>query len=133
MAGYLSVHLFLYGGTTAFNSYYDRDEGPVGGMLEPPGVSPGLLPFSLAVQALGLPLALLVGRGFTLAWLLLFLVFTAASTRGCGSRPGPPPRWPPSRWARARWASRWAGWRWRRGVRWHRPAAPSACSARPWS
>jgi len=77
--GYFSVHLFLYGGTTAFNSYYDRDEGPVGGMLEPPGVSPGLLPFSLAVQALGLPLALLVGRGFTLAWLLLFLVFAAYS------------------------------------------------------
>jgi 1,4-dihydroxy-2-naphthoate octaprenyltransferase len=77
--GYLSVHLFLYGGTTAFNSYYDRDEGPVGGMLEPPGVSPGLLPFSLAVQALGLPLALLVGRGFTVAWLLLFLVFAAYS------------------------------------------------------
>ncbi len=77
--GYLSIHLFLYGGTTAFNSYYDRDEGPVGGMLTPPGVSPGLLPFSLAVQALGLPLALLVGRGFTLAWILLFLVFAAYS------------------------------------------------------
>ncbi len=77
--GYLSIHLFLYGGTTAFNSYYDRDEGPVGGMLAPPGVSPGLLPFSLAVQVLGLPLALLVGRGFTLAWVLLFLVFAAYS------------------------------------------------------
>jgi 1,4-dihydroxy-2-naphthoate octaprenyltransferase len=77
--GYLSIHLFLYGGTTAFNSFYDRDEGPVGGMLEPPGVSPGLLPFSLAVQALGLPLAWLVGPTFTLAWLLLFLVFAAYS------------------------------------------------------
>lgn len=77
--GYLAVHLFLYGGTTAFNSYYDRDEGPVGGMLEPPAVSPGLLPFSLAVQALGLPLALLVGPAFTAAWLVLFLVFAAYS------------------------------------------------------
>ncbi|MEJ2287241.1 MAG: hypothetical protein P8Y02_01120 [Deinococcales bacterium] len=49
--GYLSLHLFLYGGTTAFNSYYDRDEGPVGGMpalacglasypCEPRGASP---------------------------------------------------------------------------------------------
>jgi len=77
--GYLSVHLFLYGGTTAFNSFYDRDEGPVGGMLEPPGVEPGLLPFSLIVQALGLPPAWFVGPAFTLAWLLLFLVFAAYS------------------------------------------------------
>ncbi len=77
--GYVSIHLFLYGGTTAFNSYYDRDEGPVGGMLEPPPVSRGLLPFSLVVQAMGLPLALLVGRAFALAWLLLFLVFAAYS------------------------------------------------------
>ncbi len=77
--GYLAVHLFLYGGTTAFNSYYDRDEGPVGGMLEPPAVSRGLLPFSLAVQALGLPLALVVGGRFALAWLLLFVIFAAYS------------------------------------------------------
>jgi len=77
--GYVAVHLFLYGGTTAFNSYYDRDEGPVGGMLEPPGVTPGLLPFSLIVQALGVPPALAVGGRFTLAWLLLFLVFAAYS------------------------------------------------------
>ena len=77
--GALSLHLFLYGGTTAFNSYYDRDEGPVGGMLRPPPVEAGLLPFSLAVQAVGLALALPVGPAFTGAWLLLFVVFTAYS------------------------------------------------------
>lgn len=77
--GYLAVHVFLYGGTTAFNSYYDRDQGPVGGMLRPPGVSPGLLPFSLIVQALGLPLAWSVGPAFGLVWLGLFLVFAACS------------------------------------------------------
>lgn len=77
--GYLSVHLFLYGGTTAFNSYFDRDEGPIGGMRVPPPVDAGLLPFSLGVQALGLPLAWLVGAPFALAWLALFAVFTAYS------------------------------------------------------
>jgi 1,4-dihydroxy-2-naphthoate octaprenyltransferase len=77
--GALSLHVFLYGGTTAFNSYYDRDEGPVGGMLAPPPVDAGLLPFALAMQALGLALALPVGRAFTLAWLALFAVFTAYS------------------------------------------------------
>jgi 4-hydroxybenzoate polyprenyltransferase len=77
--GYVSLHLFLYCGTTAFNSYYDRDAGPVGGMLRPPPVDPGLLPFSLIVQALGVPLAALVGGPFLLVWLVLFAVFTAYS------------------------------------------------------
>ena len=77
--GYLSLHLFLYGGTNAFNSFYDRDEGPIGGLLEPPPVDVGLLRFSLIVQALGLPLALPLGWPFTLAWLLLFATATAYS------------------------------------------------------
>ncbi len=77
--GWLSLHLFLYGGTTAFNSYYDRDEGPVGGMLHPPAVDAGLLPFSLIVQAVGLGLAVFVGASFTAAWTVLFLVFAAYS------------------------------------------------------
>ena len=77
--GWISLHVFLYGGTTAFNSYYDRDEGPVGGMLHPPAVDPGLLPFSLAVQGIGLLVAVAVGIPFTFAWLALFAVFTAYS------------------------------------------------------
>lgn len=77
--GWLSLHLFLYGGTTAFNSYYDRDEGPVGGMLHPPAVDAGLLPFSLIVQAVGLVLAMFVGAAFTVAWTALFLVFAGYS------------------------------------------------------
>ena len=78
-AAFVSLHVFLYGGTNAFNSYYDEDEGPIGGMLHPPAVDPGLLPFSLAFQALGLPLALVAGLPFAAAWLALFAVFTAYS------------------------------------------------------
>ena len=33
---FLLLHLGLYGGATAYNSYYDRDEGPIGGMKYPP-------------------------------------------------------------------------------------------------
>lgn len=76
---YVALHLFLYGGTTAFNSYFDRDEGPVGGLLVPPPVDVGLLRFSLVVQALGLLLALFVGASFTVAWLALFVIATAYS------------------------------------------------------
>ncbi|MBA3533880.1 MAG: UbiA prenyltransferase family protein [Ardenticatenales bacterium] len=78
-AGYVTLHLFLYGGGTAFNSYYDKDEGPIGGMAEPPPVDRGLFWFSLLVQLLGFPLALWVGPSFTLMWLILCLAMIAYS------------------------------------------------------
>lgn len=77
--GFASLHVFLYGGTTAFNSYYDRDQGPIGGMVSPPRVGAGLLPFSLSVQALGVPFAAAVGTTFLVVWLLLFSLAFAYS------------------------------------------------------
>ena len=77
--GWLALHVFLYGGTTAFNSYYDRDEGPIGGVRHPRPVDAGLLRFSLVVQALGLPLAWLVSPAFALTYLLLFALAGAYS------------------------------------------------------
>src|SRR5258708_39537110 len=57
--GFVAFHFFLYSGATAFNSYYDRDVGPVSGLERPPSVVPALRPFSLAVQGVGaLPSAL---------------------------------------------------------------------------
>src|ERR1700724_1119894 len=60
LIGFVALHVFLYSGATAFNSYYDRDVGPVGGLEHPPQVVPALLPFSIAVQAVGWLLALFV-------------------------------------------------------------------------
>src|SRR5258706_360300 len=73
--GFVAFHFFLYSGTTAFNSYYDRDVGPVGGLERPPSVSPGLLPFSLAVQAVGALVAALVNLPF----LSVYVLFLALS------------------------------------------------------
>ena len=67
--GFVAFHVFLYGGITAYNSYYDRDEGPVGGLRVPPPVTPGLLAFSLSVQAIGLGMAVYVGPLFALVYL----------------------------------------------------------------
>lgn len=66
--GFIAFHFFLYSGATAFNSYYDRDVGPVGGLERPPNVAPALLPFSLAVQGVGAVLAALVNLPFWLAY-----------------------------------------------------------------
>jgi 4-hydroxybenzoate polyprenyltransferase len=68
LLAFLAFHVFLYGGATAFNSYYDRDEGPVGGLERPPPIVAELLPFSLAVKAFGWLLAALVNWAFFLAY-----------------------------------------------------------------
>ena len=69
-AAFFSLHLFLYPAATAFNSAYDRDEGPVGGLEAPPPVPEGLLGFSLALAALGAVLAVPAGGAFLLCYAL---------------------------------------------------------------
>ena len=76
---FIAIHIFLYGGTTAYNSYYDRDEGPVGGLEKPPAITPELLPFSLAVQAIGALLAAFVNVTFFTFYIVIFILFTAYS------------------------------------------------------
>lgn len=58
---FLAIHVFLYGGTTLFNSYYDRDQGPITGMERPVALPPWALPFSVAWQAVGAVAAWWVG------------------------------------------------------------------------
>jgi 4-hydroxybenzoate polyprenyltransferase len=123
LAGWIAFTVGLSGGATAFNSYYDRDIGPVGGLRRPPPVVAALLPFSLAVIAAGLPLAWLGGgAGAALVYVaaaLLFLLYshprarlkrhpwlsmgTVALASGflcfvagvlCAAGPVPPPAWP---------------------------------------
>ncbi|MBI3467680.1 MAG: UbiA prenyltransferase family protein [Planctomycetes bacterium] len=71
--GFAAFHVFLYGGTNMFNSYYDRDEGPIGGLEHPPPVDSGLLFGSLALKIVGLALAFLVGVPFVVCYVLFML------------------------------------------------------------
>ncbi len=77
--GFVSFHVFLYGGITAYNSYYDRDEGPVGGLRSPPPVIGLLLPFSLLVQVVGFALAVAVGFWFAFLYAMGMLLSVAYS------------------------------------------------------
>ena len=69
ITAFLALHVFLYGGATLFNSYYDRDDGPVIGMERPLALPPWALPFSLLWQALGGLLALMVSLPFVVFYL----------------------------------------------------------------
>lgn len=77
--GFVAFHVFLYGGITAYNSYYDRDEGPVGGLLRPPPVTPALLGFSIAIQLVGLGLSLLAGWELAVLYGVVMLLSVAYS------------------------------------------------------
>ncbi|MGI8915286.1 MAG: UbiA family prenyltransferase [Chloroflexota bacterium] len=73
---FIAYHVFLYGGATAFNSAYDRDQGPVGGLRHPPPVDPFLLPWSLGILVFGLVLAL--ARPWTACLYFLILLLALA-------------------------------------------------------
>ena len=78
------LQVCFYGGTTAFNSHYDKDEGPVGGLEAPPPPGPWLLPGSLALQAIGLALAVVVDLRFFAAcalYAVLGVAYSHPSTR----------------------------------------------------
>lgn len=90
--GFLLVHLALYPGANAFNTAYDRDTGPIGGLARPPTVPAGLARASTALQAAGAALAPLVGWAFALAYGGLWAIFSAYSH-------------PRTRWKRWPWVS----------------------------
>lgn len=77
---FASVHLLLFGGATAYNSYWDRDKGPVGGLRHPPRMELWMWFASLLLQALGLMLALPAGNLFVAVYAASMLLFWLYST-----------------------------------------------------
>lgn len=93
IAAFISLHLFLYPAATTFNSAYDRDEGPIGGVAAPPKVPDGLLGFSLALAALGAVPAALAGPAF--------LILYAAIVGWTAAYSHPALRWKAGPWSSA--------------------------------
>jgi 1,4-dihydroxy-2-naphthoate octaprenyltransferase len=78
--GIFVFHILFYGGSVAFNAYYDQDEGPIGGLWNPPKATRGLLVFSLVIQAGGTVLvALFINRALLILSLAMWALSTAYS------------------------------------------------------
>ncbi len=67
---FVVLHVFLFTASNGFNSYYDRDTDSIGGLRNPPPVTPDLLWFSLLLDAIGVSLAFFVGWQFALGGLI---------------------------------------------------------------
>jgi hypothetical protein len=76
---FLAVHLFLYGGSNAYNSYYDRDEGPIGGLANPPPVDPYLGVFGLSMKACGALITLMLNLPLVVCYSIFALMSVAYS------------------------------------------------------
>jgi 4-hydroxybenzoate polyprenyltransferase len=63
---YLVIHVPLYGGMNAFNSYYDRDEGPIGALANPPPVDRAVLYAGLVCKVVALAAGLWLDLRFGL-------------------------------------------------------------------
>lgn len=72
---FFNVHVLLFGGATAYNSFVDKDEGPIGGLKNPPKMQPWMHPASIILQLIGVAIATRAGGAFTAAYLLSALCF----------------------------------------------------------
>jgi hypothetical protein len=76
---FLILHLFLYPASNAYNSFYDKDEGSIGGLEHPPPVSKNLLYAAWTFDVAALLLGVLIGWPFVLALLIYGMVSKAYS------------------------------------------------------
>jgi 4-hydroxybenzoate polyprenyltransferase len=72
--GLLLWVVFLNGGTLAINSAFDKDEGDIGYLRQPPPVPANLFGFGMALLVSGGALSLLLPPGFTVAYGICFVL-----------------------------------------------------------
>ncbi len=72
-------HLFVYPASNAFNSYYDRDEGSIGGLKSPPPVRRDLYWLATLFDAIGIGLSFLISPLFAAAVVVYILISRAYS------------------------------------------------------
>lgn len=77
---FLNMCILLFGGATVYNSWHDKDEGPIGGLKHPPPMQPWMRIAAIWMQFVGLLLAHWAGMAFTYLYLLSMVLFWLYST-----------------------------------------------------
>jgi len=76
---FVAIHLFLYPASNAYNSYFDKDEGSIGGLEKPPPVSKELYWVSLLFDFIAILIGLMVSWQFAVGLFLYGLISKAYS------------------------------------------------------
>ncbi|WBA40321.1 UbiA family prenyltransferase [Hymenobacter canadensis] len=79
---FVVLHLLAYPASNGYNSYYDRDEGSIGGLKSPPKVSEELLHLVYAFDALAVLGGVLLSPWFGVLVVVYLLVSKAYSYEG---------------------------------------------------
>lgn len=79
---FVILHLLLYPASNGYNSYMDRDTGPIGGVERPMQPTRQLFVLTLGMDLLAVLLGLLIGWYFAAGLLLYILASRAYSYRG---------------------------------------------------
>ena len=79
---FVVLHLLAYPASNGYNSYYDRDEGSIGGLKAPPKVTPELLHLVWLFDALAVAGAALLSWPFAALVVVYLLVSKAYSYEG---------------------------------------------------
>ncbi len=81
---FLLVYIFLFGGANAYNSYFDKDEGPIGGLEYPPRMEKWMYFGTWILQLIGLSFSFLIGHvcGLLFAFsVILFWLYSSPHFR----------------------------------------------------
>lgn len=76
---FVCLHFLIYPASNGFNSFYDRDEESIGGLKNPPKVSPDLLWISLILDLVAILLALKISFSFAIMLFIYGLISKAYS------------------------------------------------------
>ena len=76
---FVVLHIFVYPASNGYNSYYDKDEGSIGGIKQPPKVNEKLYWLVIAFDVIAIALALCVNITFALLMLVCLLLSKAYS------------------------------------------------------
>jgi 1,4-dihydroxy-2-naphthoate polyprenyltransferase len=79
---FLILHLLVYPSSNGYNSYMDRDEGPIGGVLKPMQPSKQLFNITIIMDALAIASSLLIDVYFMLGVVIYIIASRLYSYRG---------------------------------------------------
>lgn len=77
---FLNVHVLLFGGATAYNSWWDKDTGPIGGLKHPPEMKLWMHRVSLIMMFAGFFWACFIGWIYATVYMVSLILFWLYST-----------------------------------------------------